>query len=102
MNRTYFWILTFLSCLIAVLLVTQIILGRITANDRILLAKRQELINTGQTCDRQAREVATRIYQLAQQTQDQGLKDIMTRQQIVVSPASTNAAPAATPAPASH
>jgi len=102
MNRTYFWILTCLSSLIALLLIFQIILIRITTYDQSLLAQKQQFVNQGQQCEIRMRQLATRIYQVSQQTQDQGLKDLLTRQQITITPptdSTTNSEPIA---PASH
>jgi hypothetical protein len=102
MNRTHFSILTGLSSLIAILLVLQIIFVHLIKQDQIRLAQRQQIVTEGQAYDLHARQVATRIYQVSQQAQDQGLKDLMIRQQISVTPspdATTNAEPAAATAP---
>ena len=102
MNRTYFWTLTCLSSLIAVLLILQIFFVYLTKRDQVLLIQRQQIVNEGQAYDLHVRQVAARIYQVSQQTQDQGLKDLLTRQQISIAPSadgSTNAEPAAAAAP---
>lgn len=101
MNRTSFWILTYLSSVIAILLILQIIFVRITTYDQARLVQRQQLVSEGQSFDLHVRQVAARIYQVSQQTQDQGLKDLLTRQQITIAPntdATTNAQPATAPA----
>ncbi len=102
MNRTYFWILTYLSSLIAILLILQIVFVRMTTYDQARLVQRQQIVNEGQAYDLHVRQVAARIYQLSQQ--DQALKDLLNRQQITIAPptdGSANAEPAApTPAPA--
>ncbi len=91
-----------LSSLIALLLLLQIVFVRITSADQVQLLKRQQLISQGQQSDRSVRELAARIYQLSQQTNDTALKDLLTRQQITITPpsdASTNAASAPATAP---
>jgi hypothetical protein len=57
-------------------------------------------VSEGQSFDLHVRQVAARIYQVSQQTQDQGLKDLLTRQQITIAP-STDSTSTAQPAPAS-
>lgn len=102
MNRIHFLILTGLSSLIAILLILQIVFVHMTKQEEARLVRVREIVTEGQAYDLHARQVATRIYQVSQQTQDQGLKDLMTRQQISIAPpadSATNAEPAAATAP---
>jgi hypothetical protein len=100
MSRTHFFIVTCLSGLVVALLVLQIIFVRMTAYDQARLIERQQIVNEGQSFDLHARQVAARIYQISQQTQDQGLKELLARQQITLAPPTdggTNTPPAPTP-----
>ena len=110
MNRIQFFVLTGLSSLILVLLVGHVFLVRQTNFEQIRLAQAQQVINQGQTFQGNLKQLAVRISQDSQKTGDQGLKDLLTRQQISYNPApegpngaepsvppasSTNTAPAA-------
>jgi len=97
MTRNQYWTLFGGACFVALLLLFQLVTSRNAqfAQARIMAA--QQVISEGRNCDLRTRQLATRIYQLAQQTQDQGLKDLLARQQIVsnVPPAAPAGAPAA-------
>jgi len=100
MNRTYFWILTSLSSLITLLLLLQILLVCMAKNDEVRLAQRQQFVNLGQQSEVHLRQLAGRIYQVSQQTQDPALKELLTRQQISITPNSdstTGSEPATSP-----
>jgi len=101
MNRTYFWILTCMGSLIALLLILQIIFVRMTNYDQALLLERQQFINQGEQSEVHLRQLAARIYQVSQQTQDQGLKDLLVRQQITITP-NTDGSTNADSTPAAH
>jgi hypothetical protein len=101
MNRIQFWVLIYLSSLIAILLILQIIFVRMTTYDQVRLVQRQQIVTEGEAYDLHVRQVAARIYQVSQQTQDQGLKDLLTRQQISIAPSADSTSstePAAAPA----
>ena len=82
------------------LLFLQIIFIRITAADQARFLERQRFVADGQSFDLHVRQVAARIYQVSQQTQDQGLRDILVRQHVSIAPPpdGSNNAPAAAPA----
>lgn len=99
MTRLQFIIVTSLSAVIALCIFTQIILVRVSANDDQRARVAQASVQQGQLCFNRLQQIAQRIAQVAQQQNDQQLKDLLTRQHIEVkSGAST---PAATTTPAS-
>ena len=99
MNRIQFFVLTGLSCLVLLLLVGNLFLLRQTGMAQSQLAADQQAITQGQAFATNWKQLATRIIQDSQKTQDQGLKDILTRQQITYT-AGTNATES--PAAPSH
>jgi phage protein D len=106
MNRIQFWVLTGLSSLIVLFLVLQLIVVHYASNDQANLAAAQQRIQRGQASQQLLKQMALRIYTDSQKTQDPGLKDLMSRQQIQFNPStdasSTDSAtptPAPTPAP---
>jgi hypothetical protein len=96
MNRIQFFVLTGLSSLVAVLLVGHIFLTRQCNYEQNRLAQAQQVINQGQSFQGNLKQLAVRIYQDSQKTGDQGLKDLLARQQITY-----NSAPEGAPAPES-
>lgn len=82
MNRIQFFILTGLSSLVVLLLVGQILLGRMTGVAQYRNSQAQALINQGQASQQMVKQLAIRIFSDSQKTQDQGLKDLLARQQI--------------------
>jgi hypothetical protein len=102
MNRYQFWSLISLSGLLVVLLFLQILLIRQTNYEQTRLVMAQQVINQGQAFQTNLKQLAMRIVQLSQQTQDQGLKDLLTRQQISFTPTTDAGGNGAAPAPATH
>src|SRR5476649_2738678 len=101
MNRIQFFVLTGLSSLVVLLLIGHIFLVRQTNFEQNRLAAAQQAINQGQTFQGNLKQLAVRIYQDSQKTQDQGLKDLLARQQITYTPQGEAAVPnGETPAPA--
>ena len=108
MNRIQFWILTGLSGLVVVLMVAQIVLVRLAAQDQNRNAAAQQYLSLGQTSQGMVKQLAVRIFQDSQKTADPTLKQVLDRQQITYNPnpsADSNstdnpAAPAPAPAPA--
>jgi len=106
MNRIQFFILTGLSSLVVLLLVGDIFLVRETNFQQNRSAYAQQIVNQGQTFQGNLKQLATRIFQDSQKNGgDQGLKDLLARQQITWTPSPEGAnvegpAPANTPAPA--
>jgi competence protein ComGC len=82
MNRIQFFVLTGLSSLIVLLLIGHIFLVRQTNFEQNRLAAAQQVINQGQAFQGNLKQLAVRIFQDSQKTQDPGLKDLLTRQQI--------------------
>ena len=110
MNRNEFLIVTSLSGLVAILLISQIVLARMTNAEQNRVMQAQQVINQGQVCLKNLQQVAMRTAQLSQQKDDKGLKDLMARQQISINPAPSQSsgnsaaeapAPASVPAPVS-
>jgi hypothetical protein len=99
MNRVQFIILTILSGLVAICILLQIIFVRLSAADEMRLRQIGEALQEGQSDFDHLQQIATRVAQLAQQQNDDQLRDLLTRQNIQINNNGTNA-PAAT-APAS-
>ena len=97
MNRVQFWILLSASSLIVILLLLQLFFARSSAYQQARLLQAQQVVNDGRTCEVRVRELAQRIYQVSQQTQDQGLKDLLARQNITVTGGASSSAPAPAP-----
>jgi len=64
------------------LLVGHIFLTRQNNFEQNRLAAAQQVINQGQAFQGNLKQLAVRIYQDSQKSQDQGLKDLLQRQQI--------------------
>ena len=84
MKRYQYWTLLVGSSLVVVLLLLQVVFERAAQYARVQVLQAQQVISEGRTCDTRIRQLANRIYQLSLQNQDQGLKDLLTRQQITV------------------
>jgi DNA-binding transcriptional regulator of glucitol operon len=92
MNRIQFFVLTGLSSLIVLLLIGHIFLTRASNFEVNQLSQAQQVINQGQAFQGNLQRLAGTIYQDSVKTGDQGLKDILARNEISVSnpPVSTN------------
>ncbi len=106
MNRIQFFTLIVLSSLVVMLLVGQILLAHQVAVEQVKLAQAQQVINQAQIFQGNLKELAVRIYEDSQKTQDAGLKDLLVRQQISYTPnasggTNSTAAPA-NPSPSTH
>jgi len=102
MNRIQFFVLTGLSSLVVLLLIGHIFLTRATNFEQNRLAQAQQVINQGQAFQGNLKQLAVRIFQDSQKTGDQGLKDLLARQQITYNPApegANGAEPTVPPAP---
>jgi hypothetical protein len=105
MNRIQFFVLTGLSSLILCLLIGHIFLVRQANFEQNRLAQAQQVINQGQAFQGNLKQLAVRIYQDSQKSGDQGLKDLLTRQQITYNPqpeGTNGAEPTIPPAPANN
>ncbi len=97
MNRTQHGLLVAGSLLVIILLLLQVLFARQAQAAQARIVNAQQVVTEGRNCELRLRQLATRIYQLSQQ--DQGLKDLLVRQQIAVNPP---APAAAAPAPSTN
>lgn len=103
MNRIQFFVLTGLGSLVALLLIGHIFLVRQTNFEQNRLAAAQQVINQAQAFQGNLKQLAVRIYQDSQKTQDLGLKELLDRQQIKYSPGADTTTPSNEPTgPASN
>jgi len=104
MNRIQFFILTGLSSLVVLLMISNLFLARQVGVDQAILNQAQQRVNQGQAFQANLKQLAVRIFQDSQKTQDQGLKDILIRNQITYSPASQESSNASEPTvpPSNH
>jgi hypothetical protein len=107
MNRIQFWLLVSLSSLVLVVLISQAGFAVWSERIQVKLLGVQQIIQQGRACDQRWRQLIGRIAEVSQKTQDQALKDLLTRQGITVkvnsdssSGAAPSPAPPSTPAPA--
>ena len=102
MNRLQFLILTSLSGVIAFCILFQIVFVRMAQADELRLKQTEESLQQGQLFLNHLQQIASRVAQVAQQQQDQNLKDLLTRQGIQFRPPanSSSTTPASAPAPA--
>ena len=92
------------------LLIGHILLVRESNYKQNQLAAAQKIVNQGQLFQGYLKQLVGRIYNDSQKSQDPGLKDLLSRQQITVTPpsaaADTNAdessVPPATPSTSTH
>ena len=99
MNRIQCFVLTGLSSLVVLFLLGQILLARQAGYEQARLNQAQQIVNQGQAFQGNLKQLAVRIYQDSQKTQDPGLKDLLDRQQIKYTPGPENAAAPEAPAP---
>ncbi len=103
MNRIQFLVLTSLSGVVALLLLLHIYLVRQSNFEQNRLAAAQQVVNQGQALQGNLKQLAIRIYQDSQKTQDPGLKELLDRQQIKFTPnGESGDGTTAAPAPAAH
>jgi hypothetical protein len=95
MSFARFVILTSLSGLIALCLLLQIVFARLTLADEVRVSRTEQALQEGETFQTRLVQIANRVAQLAQQQQDQSLKDLLTRQGFQIKqPAAASTAPA--------
>src|SRR5476649_2732555 len=99
MNRIQFFVLTGLSSLVVLLLLGNILLIRQNNFEQNRLAQAQQIVNQGQSLQGNLKQLALRIYQDSQKTQDAGLKELLDRQQIKINAGPQTPPPADSPAP---
>ena len=103
MNRIQFFVLIGLSSLVVLLLIGDIFLVRQTNFEQNRLAAAQQAINQGQTFQGNLKQLAVRIFQDSQKNGgDQGLKDLLARQQITYNAQPAGETPEQTVPPAAH
>jgi hypothetical protein len=103
MNRVQFIIVTTLSGIVALCILLQIIFVRLLGADQSRLRDTEQALQAGQNDFNHLQQIAKSVAQLAQQQNDQALRDLLARNniQIKASPDESNAsAPAPAPAPA--
>jgi HAMP domain-containing protein len=102
MNRIQFLIVTILSGIVALCIFLQIIFVRLLGADQSRLRDTEQALQAGQNDFTHLQQIATRVAQLAQQQNDEALRDLLARQniQIKANPdAATSTPPAPAPAP---
>jgi hypothetical protein len=90
MNRIQFFVLTGLSSVLTLLLLGQIALSYSVGRAQGQWSQDQQAVQQGGIFQNDLKQLAMRIYSDSSRTSDQGLKDLLARQQITYSP-STNA-----------
>jgi HAMP domain-containing protein len=103
MNRVQFLIVTILSGIVALCIFLQIIFVRLLGADQSRLRDTEQALQAGQNDFTHLQQIATRVAQLAQQQNDEELRNLLTRQNIQIKANPDEAAPgtpAAAPAPA--
>jgi hypothetical protein len=98
MTRLQFWILTVTSSVAGLLLLGQIAVSQMARSTNRELQGMEILIQQGEESNKLWQQIAVRTYQASQQ--DPTLKEVLSRQQITVSPKAAKPAPPTTPAPA--
>jgi hypothetical protein len=100
MNRIQFFVLTGLSTVLALLLIGQIALSYSVGHSQNDWTRIQATVQQGNIFQNDLKQLAVRIYSDSTRTTDQGLKDLLARQQITYTPTTnateTPAAPAST------
>lgn len=91
MNRIQFYVLIGLSGVVVLLMAGNVILARQLNAEQTRLAQAQQIINQGQVFQTDLKQLAVRIFQDSQKTQDPGLKELLARQQITYTPNGANA-----------
>jgi hypothetical protein len=98
MNRVQFAIVVALSSLVVVFLFLQAVFAKLAQHAQLRIVAAQQVIQEGQACEGRRRQLAIRVYQVIQQTNDQALKDILLRQGITVKAAPASSSGASAPA----
>jgi hypothetical protein len=99
MNRVQFLIVTTLSGIVALCIFLQIIFVRLLGADQSRLRDTEQALQAGQNDFNHLQQIATRVAQLAQQQNDQALRDLLARQNIQIKP-NADEANSGAPAPA--
>ncbi len=102
MTRNQFLIVTGLCGLVFVLLILQIVFVRMANYDQARLVQAQQMIQQGQVSLSNLQKLAVRTAQVSQQSGDDGLKQLMARQQITISPNAQQAPADGSTAPATR
>jgi hypothetical protein len=100
MNRVQFIIVTTLSGIVALCIFLQIIFVRLLGADQSRLRDTEQALQAGQNDFNHLQQIATSVAQLAQQQNDQALRDLLARQQIQIKAPDQGNASAPAPAPA--
>jgi hypothetical protein len=97
MNRVQFIIVTTLSGIVALCILLQIIFVRLSAADELKLRQVSAALQEGQADFDHLQQIATRVAQVAQQQNDDQLRQILSRQNIQVKGSTTTPPADATP-----
>jgi hypothetical protein len=82
MNRIQFYVLTGLSVLLALLIIVDIVMAHKTSGEAAELSQAQQICSQGQQVAQNLRALLNRIQFDLGKTGDQGIKDLLARQQI--------------------
>jgi hypothetical protein len=107
MKRTQFLVLVSLSSLVFLFLALQAGFAIWSQKIQYKIMVAQQIVQQGRACDQRWRQLIGRVAEVSQKSQDQGLKDILSRQGVTIkinpdasSTPNSNPAPApANPAP---
>ncbi len=95
MNRVQFIIVTALSGIVAFCILLQIIFVRLSAADEVKLRQVSAALQEGQNDFNHLQQIATRVAQLAQQQNDDQLRQVLIRNNIQIKGNASTNAPAA-------
>jgi hypothetical protein len=101
MNRIQFFVLTGLSSLVVLLLAGHILLSRQVGIEQARFGQAQQAVSQGQVFQGDLKQLAVRIFQDSQKSQDQALKDVLKNNQITYTPNApdSSSSSSTTPAP---
>ena len=104
MNRIQFWTLNGLAGFLVLLFIIQIALVRAAIFEQNQVALAQQALQQGQAFGGNLKQLAMRIAQVSQTSNDPALKDLLARHQITLTPPSeaNGGGASAAPAPAAH
>lgn len=86
MNRIQFYVVIGLSALLFLLVLTDILLAHKVSYQQAQLTQAQQIVTQGQGITQNLRALLNRLASDVQKTGDQGIKDLLARQQISIKP----------------
>jgi hypothetical protein len=102
MNRIQFFVLTGLSSILALLLIGQIALSYSVGHAQGEWSQDQQAVQQGNIFQNDLKQLAVRIYSDSTRSTDQGLKDLLARQQITYTPSTGTNSTETPAAPPTH